>query len=227
MMRRRSDSRRRRQPSDEASGLAGWMYTDLLLGLAVVFLGSIGVVVATSQDDELPAVAAAAGEDDGTEPGTGASTTSSTSSTTSTTSTTVPLETCAVLYDPAEDANRALKATILGAPNPETITPAFREQISERLEEENTRRTDIGEDFNFNTMNVALVIINHGPSAGDGVDSGGADTKTARQVFLDLKERFPRQFADAVVRPGKISTGDRRTSIEIFLIYERPCRSNA
>jgi len=203
------------------------MYTDLLLGLAVVFLGSIGVVVATSQDDELPAVAAAAdGEVDGTELSGRTATTSSTSSTTTTTSTTVPLETCQVLYDLAEDADRALKVTIKGAPNPEIIAPAFREQISERLSEENALRTDGGEDFNFNTMNVALVIIYHGPSAGDGVDSGGADTKAARQVFLDLKERFPRQFSDAVVRTGKFFTSDRRTSIEIFLIYERPCRSN-
>ena len=225
-MTRRTNSRRRRQPSDEASGLAGWMYTDLLLGLAVVFLGSIGVVVATSQDDDPPVEVAADGEVDDTELSGRTATTSSTSSTTTTTSTTVPLETCQVLYDPAEDADRALKVTIKGAPNPEIITPAFREQISERLSEENALRTDGGEDFNFNTMNVALVIINHGPSAGDGVDSGGADTKAARQVFLDLKERFPRQFADAVVRPGKISTGERRTSIEIFLIYERPCRSN-
>lgn len=67
-------SRRRRvaNPSvmDESSGLAGWLYTDLLLGLAVVFLGTIGFTAMTKEDE------------------TATVTTTTTTSTTSTTTTT-------------------------------------------------------------------------------------------------------------------------------------------
>lgn len=42
---------RARRGEDETVGLAGWLYTDLMLGLAVVFLGTIGFTAATKPDE--------------------------------------------------------------------------------------------------------------------------------------------------------------------------------
>lgn len=197
------------------------MYTDLLLGLAVVFLGSIGVVVATSADESPPAVAADEGDSEPAEAG-GKPTTSTTSTSTSTTttSTTVPLETCQVLYEPAEDPDEAFKVRIYGRPNADDFAAQFRQEISDRLARENRLRTDGGDPFSFNKINVGLVIINHGPSADPG---SSTDTEIAEQIYADLKASFPEQFANAAVRAGKRFTGTLQTSIEIFINYERPC----
>ena len=203
------------------------MYTDLLLGLAVVFLGSIGVVVATSGDESPPAVAAEDGDSEPAEAGgnpTTSTTSTSTSTSTTTTSTTVPIETCQVLYEPAEDPDEAFLVRIYGRPDADDFAAQFRREISDRLARENRLRTDGGDPFSFNKINVGLVIINHGPSADPG---SSTDTEIAEQIYADLKASFPQQFANARVRPGKIYSGDTRTSIEIFVIYERPCTIEA
>lgn len=202
------------------------MYTDLLLGLAVVFLGSIGVVVATSSDETPPAALADDGDGESLEAvgsptasTTSTSTTTPTTSTTAPTTTTLPLETCQVLYDPEEDPEEAFKVRIAGRPNPDDFAAQFRREMSDRLSQENRLRTDGGE-FSFDTINVALVLVYHGPS---GASGSNTDTEVAEQIYADLKTRFPQQFANAVVRVGKIDTGRLRTSIEIFINYERPC----
>ena len=202
------------------------MYTDLLLGLAVVFLGSIGVVVATSTDESPPAVAADDGDSEPAEAGgkPTTSTTSTSTSTSTTTSTTVPLETCQVLYEPAEDPEEAFLVRIYGRPDADDFAAQFRREISDRLYRENRLRTDGGERFYFDTINVALVIVYHGPS---GVPGPKTDTEIAEQIYADLKASFPRQFANAVPRTGKRTSGKLQTSIEIFINYERPCTVEA
>lgn len=71
---------------EEVTGLAGWLYTDLLLGLAVVFLGAITFTVARAPEND----------------GNGAApSTSSTSTTSTTTTTTIPVP-CRILPPPNE-----------------------------------------------------------------------------------------------------------------------------
>lgn len=71
---------------EEVTGLAGWLYTDLLLGLAVVFLGAITFTVARAPETD----------------GEGAApSTSSTSTTSTTTTTTIPVP-CQILPPPVE-----------------------------------------------------------------------------------------------------------------------------
>jgi len=212
----------RSDPERETSGLAGWMYTDLLLGLAVVFLGSIGVVLLGTGDEEPPIVEA--GEET-TEPGSepSADPTTAPSSTTTTTTSTVPgvqveeIEICPVLYLPPEDPEEAFKIRITGRKSPEELAAEFRENIGQRIIAENRRLPAGVPPFRFDDLNIALAIINHGPS--DQTPGG----EVSEEVFNDLVASFPNQFRDAVVRPGKISDGQVRTSIEIFLLIERPC----
>lgn len=73
---------------DDTPGLAGWLYTDLLLGLAVVFLGAVSFTAVKAEEEP-------------------ASTTSSTTSTTTSTSTTlVPPDPCTLLTDQEGNPNR-------------------------------------------------------------------------------------------------------------------------
>jgi hypothetical protein len=72
--------------SDDVVGMAGWMYTDLLLALAVVFLGSIAILVYGSG----PEGTGGPEENPPEEP--------AEETTTSTTSSTLPPVECTILY---------------------------------------------------------------------------------------------------------------------------------
>jgi hypothetical protein len=219
MSRRKSSFRR--QSNDEASGLAGWMYTDLLLGLAVVFLGSIGVVVLAGNNSDEPEAGAgfeiADGENSDTDSeDAGAAASGSTTATSSTT--TVPVELCSVLYTPAENSNDGLSLTIAGRPSAENMAQQFRDQMLEQLDKANQTLPENVEAFSFSSMDIAIALLYHGSR--DGGEGGNA---VSRQIFGELKAAFPGQFRDAVGRFMKITNGDLRTTIEVFLVYERPC----
>ena len=212
MTRRKSSFRR--QNSDEASGLAGWMYTDLLLGLAVVFLGSIGVVVlAASDPPQDPGVETltAEGETNVENESEGVST-SSTSSTS-----TVPIEMCSVLYKPSENSDDGLKVEIPGRPSAEGMAQDFQKQMLERLEDANETLPDNVEPFRFRDVDIAIALLYHGPKDGNW---GNVESE---RIFGELKAAFPDQFRDSVGRYMKITSGQVRTTIEVFLVYERPC----
>lgn len=210
-------------PERETSGLAGWMYTDLLLGLAVVFLGSIGVVLlGVSGDEPLVVDAGEESTDPTSEPGTGTDTTSSTTTTTTTTIPGIPveeIEVCPVLYLPPEDPEEAFKITIQGRKSREDLATEFKREMGRRIIAENQRLEAGVPPFRFDELNIALAIINHGPS------DNGQDRQISESVFEDLVASFPDQFENAVVRPGSIFSGQVRTNIEIFLLIERPCTS--
>lgn len=217
MTRRKSSFRR--QNGDEASGLAGWMYTDLLLGLAVVFLGSIGVVVLAANDSEEGAADTSSeiidGEDGENELGNADATSGPTTTTSSTT--TVPVELCSVLYTPAEDSDDGLKVEINGRPSAENMAQQFRDQLLKQLDKANQTLPKNVEPFSFSSMDIAIALLYHGPKDGNG---GNAESK---RIFEELKAAFPDQFRDSVGRYMKITSGTLRTTIEVFLVYERPC----
>ena len=218
-------SRRRptlkRQNNDEASGLAGWMYTDLLLGLAVVFLGSIGVVVLAGNNSEEVAAEGSSGivdgENDETDSEDAGGAASGPTTTTSTT-TTVPVELCSVLYDPPADSSDGLEIRIPGRPSPDAMAEEFRTQLVEKLRAVNRSLPAGTPEFTFNNINIALTLTYHGP-----MPDGSSGNTEARRIFEDLKLDFPTQFENAVGRNLKRTSGDRATTIEVFLVYERPC----
>ena len=219
-------SRYRRQighsdPERETSGLAGWMYTDLLLGLAVVFLGSIGVVLLGPDTDGRPDTI----EQDDQSLDTQTEQTIDPTTTTST-STTIPgmpieeLEICPVLYLPSEDSDDGFKITIPGRLNVDTLAETFRSEMGPRLAAENRKLPPGAPPFRFDDMDIALAIIFYGPT-------GENDREISRQAFEVLANSFPRQFERAVVRPGIITSGNPYTSIEILLLIDRPCTATS
>ena len=81
---------RRGQSEYDPVGLAGWLYTDLLLGLMVVFLGSVTFqVVASGSDQDGSQAGSVAGTTTTSTTTTSTTTTSTTTTSTTTTSTTV------------------------------------------------------------------------------------------------------------------------------------------
>lgn len=210
----------RRQNNDEASGLAGWMYTDLLLGLAVVFLGSIGVVVLSGNNSEEVAAEGNseivdeeindADSEDVAGTATGPTTTTSTT-------TTVPVELCSVLYTPSENSNDGLKVTINRRPAAEKMAEEFRQEMFKEIRDANENLPPNVQPFSFSNMDIAIALIYHGPKEGT---LGNAESE---RIFEELKGAFPDQFRDSVGRFMKITSGDLRTTIEVFLVYERPC----
>ena len=213
MTRRKSSFRR--QNGDEASGLAGWMYTDLLLGLAVVFLGSIGVVVFASSDssqDPGGETPTAEGEVNGDFESDGIST-SSTSSTS-----TVPIEMCSVLYDPPVDSSDGLQINIPGRPSADEMAREFQTKLTEKLRVINRSLPQGMQQFSFSSIDIALVLTYHGP-----MPDGSSGNTEAKAIFDGLRRDFPSQFENAVGRHLKRTSGPRSTTIEVFLVYERPC----
>lgn len=89
---------RPRRREDEATGLAGWLYTDLLLGLAVVFLGAI-TFTAAAKPKPIPTT-----------------TTTSTTSTTTTSAppTTIPAVPCTLRAELYERETRIHLNTLVG-----------------------------------------------------------------------------------------------------------------
>lgn len=114
-------SRRRhvRRRGDDAAGLAGWLYTDLLLGLAVVFLGAITFTAATKPDESA------------TPTTTPATTASSTTTSTTVPPTTVPPEPCGLRRETEEKVNR-IRLTNAGVSD-EALAAEFRAKLAEKL----------------------------------------------------------------------------------------------
>ena len=113
---------RRGQSEYDPVGLAGWLYTDLLLGLMVVFLGSVTFQVVASGSDQ-----------DGSQAGSVAGTT--TTSTTTTSTTTTSTTTTSTTVAPTTTTSTTV------APTTTTTTPMGMEQgwycfrINKRLDE--------------------------------------------------------------------------------------------
>lgn len=180
---------------DETVGLAGWMYTDLLLGLAVVFLGSIGFVLAGRD--------AAAVDPEGLGPTIASTTsTSSTSSTSTTTTTTLPPEECTILYAPAELPRDGFYITVNGSQPDADLAADFREAVEERLSIENEQLRLVNSslrEFVFDTLEVGIMIVT-GAAPSDSPSGREEGRQLARSTANRLRDLFPEQFGRAAVR---------------------------
>jgi len=214
---------RRRQGTgeDETVGLAGWMYTDLLLGLAVVFLGSIAFVIRASggsQVDEESEGSATPTTEVAPESTTTTSTSTSTSSTTTTS--TLPPEVCTVLYSPSESSQDGFTVRIPGRVGDEQLADAFRQAVEDEIIEQNERIESEGlifPPFNFEDLRISIVIV-----SGDGSDRFGGN-QLARQTMSRLKTLFPDQLDLAVVRAQWTVREGSSVGIELFPTVSDEC----
>lgn len=213
----RRHRRRQRTGEDETVGLAGWMYTDLLLGLAVVFLGSIAFAIRASGGS--PANEASDASATGTtEVESEPTTTTSTSSTTTTT--TLPPEVCTVLYSPSESSQDGFTVRIPGRVGDEQLADAFRQAVEDEIVEQNSRIESedlVFPPFNFDDLRISIVIV-----SGDGADRFGGN-QLARQTMSRLKTLFPDQLDLAVVRAQWTVREGSNVGIELFPTVSDEC----
>jgi hypothetical protein len=205
---RRNSIRRGRSatahPEDEATGLAGWMYTDLLLGLAVVFLGSISLIVLAQ----------------GSVDGDGLEEESESALESTTTTSTLPPEECTVLYDPASDSQAGIRIDLNSRVSDQQLAEEFRGKLTARLNQENDERLRPSgrPTFDFETLQIGIVIV-----LGSG-ESSNSGTRLATDTAARLRDLFPSQLGSAVQRPFWLTTGAAgAVRVEVFPTLTGEC----
>ena len=194
---------------DETVGLAGWMYTDLLLGLAVVFLGSIGFVLAGRDavaGDDRDAVAGDYEESSASQSTVSTSSTSTTS--------TLPPEECTILYAPAEKSKDGFYISRLDARNSVDLKNKFQEDLEELRERETRALADEGSfipPFEFNALQIGIAI-----ASGGGATTNEGNSR-ARETVQILKTLFPDQLGQPAVRT-QWSTSRRTREVDMEVV---------
>lgn len=200
--------------SEDDAGLAGWLYTDLLLGLAVVFLaGTAFVVPALSSDEEVVDVAAP---------------TSSTSSTTTTT--TIPIEYCTSLYsvDGATEKEQGIWVVVPKGSNSDEVVREFERSLVRELSDESLALIAQGKPiFDISRTKIGLMIA-YGGFVGDQPSIGARD---AQRMFNQIRESrlnylftATPEFSESIQRFfGTKSVREGQVGFEIFPYIESPC----
>lgn len=199
--------------SEDDAGLAGWLYTDLLLGLAVVFLAGTAFVVPalSSDEDEVEPVP-----------------TSSTSSTTTTT--TIPVEYCTSLYsvDGATEKEQGIWVVVNKSSDSENVVQQFEEGLIRELSDESLALIAQGKPvFDADNAKIGLMIA-YGGFGGDQPSVGARDAQRAFNQVNESRLRYlfaeNSEFAESVQRFfGTKSVRDNQVGFEIFPYIESPC----
>ena len=199
MVNRRRRTRKNAE-GDESVGLSGWLYTDLMLGLAVVFLGAIVIKIpALVKDDEGEIVVA---------------------STTSTT-TIPPVDLCTALYAPDGEREQSLLVKVRKDADAETMKREFKEGLQVLYDSLNSRpffRTN-GIVLDINSTKIGLILAQAG---WNGVGSG--TQKDATKMRASLSILLPDILEGT---PGRDTYGRNVDSsivqMEILPLIELPC----
>ena len=187
---------------DESVGLSGWLYTDLMLGLAVVFLGAAVIKlpdVATNDEGEVVV--------------------SPTTSTTTTT--TIPIKLCTSLFAPDDNRNDELLVTVHKNYKGQDLVDEFKNGLAFLYANLNNQ-PDVqasGFVFDVETTKIGLVL------ARAGSDQKGNDTTSqATEARAKLGELMPDIMGEA---PGRDSYStridDSLVAMEILPLIELPC----
>ena len=199
--------------AEDDAGLAGWLYTDLLLGLAIVFLaGTAFVVPALSADDE-PAEAVP---------------TSSTLSTTTTT--TIPIEYCTSLYsvDNATDKEQGIWVVITKSSDTESVVQQFETELTQQFADESLALIAQGKPlFDISKAKIGLMIA-YGGYGGNQPSIGARDAQRAFSQISDSRLSYlfapSSEFPESVQRFfGTKSVRDNQVGFEVFPYIESPC----
>jgi len=200
------------------AGLAGWLYTDLLLGLAVVFLAGTAFVVPQLIEDEPVASA------DPVVP---------TSSTTTTT--TIPIDYCSSLYavdGSQDDKTRGIWVVVdRNTRDPEAMVSQFEEGLAFELEQENQLLLSRGaKPFELAKVNIGLIIVYGGYSSTESPNDG--QIRARQQIYPAIRDsRLSYLFDGGQGFPPTIQRifGTRRdvaaeqVGFDIFPYIESPC----
>jgi hypothetical protein len=204
-VRRRGRSDRAGEPQDEPTALAGWLYTDLLLGLAVVFLGSVAFLVPKSE----PEVSAKPPR----------SSVPKTTTPPSSTTTLKKVRMCQSLYVPAQDAEQGIWLLLSSSSNDEQLRSEFETQLRQQFDEENAK-PEVQEE--------GLIVFEKARLGYLRAQAGGANNSIVAQRVLDRLERmFPDLFEGSAGRAGwtdRVAVG--KVGIEVLPYVSRPCRKN-
>lgn len=193
---------------DDSVGLAGWLYTDLLLGLAVIFLGSIAVLIPAITDEEATA----------------ATTTTTTTTEVVETTTTLPVKLCTALYSPAEEAEKGIYIVMSRNGLPQTLADDFVTKLDQQLAEENDRPELVGQPLLRPGLRIGLVRAGGGTIGLDVPDPGQQGNTNAEELISVLREQLPEYFEGAVARYGFSNQLDESlVYLEILPLVEREC----
>jgi len=210
-------TRRRRRPQrDEQTpvGLSGWLYTDLLLGLMVVFLATVSVMNLSSDEDE---------EDSTGGPGT----------TTTTTTTTPTAEDLADRFAEAEAEVAELSALVETLNSQRDVAQAKNAELNIEIGEADSEKLGLQE-----TVLRLGAYLAESRAAPRGVEKGfycirldvglspdWVQVKQDLQTVLDEKEISSRQAGivlTSAVAPTPDGSGARRFNREVIVNSEFP-----
>ena len=207
-------SRRHSPPleQDDDAGLAGWLYTDLLLGLAVVFLAGTTFFVPKLFDDDKPAEAVEA----------------------TTTTTTIPVDLCTSLYaakDSQDDKTKGIWFTIdRDRQSPENMAAEFDLKLRQQIVEENFSRAQSGlPDLQYEGLRIGLMLVYGGFAADETPEQG--QLRARNNVFPVIESTLRPLFADGGGFPASILRffGTRKdvdanqVGFDVYPYVESPC----
>ena len=206
--------------TQDDAGLAGWLYTDLLLGLAVVFLAGTSFFV--------PKIIAEDKPDDQT-----TDNRPLVETTTTTTTTTIPVDLCTSLYtvDGAEDKEQGIWILIDRNQSQEAIVDQFLSSLRFELGQENAALEASGKSpFDVESLRVGLMLVyggyvsggdpNEGQLAARGLFENELQPSNLSYLFA-ADNRFPASIQRFFgTRKG---VGEDQVGFDVFPYIESPC----
>ena len=189
---------RKRGTADESVGLSGWLYTDLMLGLAVVFLGAAVIKLSTNDPKDNDA-----------------------SGSTSTTTTTIPIKLCTSLFAPDDQRNDELLVKVHTNYEGQQLIDEFKYGLTVLYDNLNSR-PDVQESgfvFDVETTKIGLVLARAGSS-----QSGKDTSSNARETRTKLGQLLPDIMGSAPGRDSYTTKIDESlVGMEILPLIELPC----
>ena len=184
--------------ADESVGLSGWLYTDLMLGLAVVFLGAAVIKLSTNDPKDNDA-----------------------SGSTSTTTTTIPIKLCTSLFAPDDQRNDDLLVKVHTNYEGQQLIDEFKYGLTVLYDNLNSR-PDVQESgfvFDVETTKIGLVLARAGSS-----QSGKDTSSNARETRTKLGQLLPDIMGSAPGRDSYTTKIDESlVGMEILPLIELPC----
>ena len=189
---------RKRGTADESVGLSGWLYTDLMLGLAVVFLGAAVIKLSTNDPKDNDA-----------------------SGSTTTTTTTIPIKLCTSLFAPDDQRNDELLVKVHTNYEGQQLIDEFKYGLTVLYDNLNSR-PDVQESgfvFDVETTKIGLVLARAGSS-----QSGKDTSSNARETRTKLGQLLPDIMGSAPGRDSYTTKIDESlVGMEILPLIELPC----
>lgn len=184
--------------ADESVGLSGWLYTDLMLGLAVVFLGAAVIKLPDLMTNEEGETVVA-----------------------STTTTTIPIKLCTSLFAPDDQRNDDLLVKVRTSSEGQQLIDEFKYGLIVLYDNLNSR-PDVQESgfvFDVETTKIGLVLARAGSN-----QSGKDTSSNARETRNKLGQLLPDIMGSAPGRDSYTTKIDESlVGMEILPLIELPC----